>query len=197
MRRIAVGGSTQTTSKEEERRLLKIHRKIAYAAGNFITVLAISLWFPYNILFFERVLNLSAKNAGYVVLLGQVGGAIATPFIGTWSDQCTCVVPGRRKIFHLMGIIMTATVFFFLWYQCLGCSYAPQPYKVLYYGSFAIMFQFGWAATQVGQLALMPELTSEKKILVELNSLRCVNLFIAPSIPPSLHFFIPASPLFR
>ena len=155
-----------------EKDLLRIHRKLAYAAGNFITVLAISLWFPYNILFFHKVLKLSPKNAGYIVLLGQAGGAISTPFIGMWSDQCNCRVPGRRKIFHLIGIISTSTIFFFLWYKCLGCTAVDQPFKVLYYGSFAIIFQFGWAATQIGQLALMPELTSEKKTLVELNSLR-------------------------
>lgn len=164
--------------KKEGKSLLKIHRKLAYAAGNFITVLAISLWFPYNILFFHKVLGLSSKNAGYIVLLGQAGGAIATPFIGMWSDQCNCRVPGRRKIFHLIGVMSTATIFFFLWYQCLGCSAASEPYKVLYYGSFAIMFQFGWAATQIGQLALMPELTSEKKVLVELNSLRYIYIYI-------------------
>ena len=155
-----------------EKKLLKIHRKIAYGLGNFITVLAVSLWFPYNILFFNRVIGLSSQNAGYIVLIGQAGGAISTPFIGMWSDQCRCKIPGRRKVFHLLGIIVTGTVFFFLWHQCLGCEDAPQPYIVLYFGAFAIIFQFGWAATQVGQLALMPELSSQKKTLVELNSLR-------------------------
>lgn len=160
------------TKEDEDRKLLRLDRKIAYATGNFITVLAISLWFPYNILFFQKVVGLSPQNAGYIVLIGQVGGAISTPFIGMWSDQCRCKVPGRRKIFHLVGIITTATIFFFLWYQCLGCSEARQPYKVLYYGCFAVIFQFGWAATQIGQLALLPELSSQKKTLVELNSLR-------------------------
>lgn len=157
---------------QDDKKLLKIHRKIAYATGNFLTVLAVALWFPYNILFFTKVVNLSSQNAGYVVLLGQAGGAISTPFIGTWSDQCRCRIPGRRKIFHLFGIIITSSIFFFLWYQCLGCEGATQPYKVLYFGSLAIIFQIGWAATQIGQLALMPELSSQKKILVELNSLR-------------------------
>lgn len=155
-----------------EKKLLKLHRKIAYGLGNFITVLAVSLWFPYGVLFFHNVMGLSAQNTGYIVLIGQAGGAISTPFIGMWSDQCYCKIPGRRKVFHLLGVIVTATVFFFLWYQCLGCVGAPEPYVVLYYGAFAVVFQFGWACTQIGQLALMPELCSQKKTLVELNSLR-------------------------
>ena len=151
---------------------LKLHRKVAYATGNFLTVLAVSLWFPYAVLFFTKVVNLSPQYAGYIVLMGQVGGAISTPFIGIWSDQCHCRVLGRRKVFHLLGIIVTSVVFFFLWFKCIGCERVSATYKVIYYGCFAIVFQFGWAATQVSQLALMPELTSEKKVLVELNSLR-------------------------
>ena len=145
---------------------------MAYAAGNFLTVLAVSLWFPYAITFFTNVVKLTPKNAGTIVLLGQAGGAISTLVIGMWSNQCRCRIPGRRKIFHLLGITVTATVFFFLWFHCLGCEYAAPKYKVLYYGVFAIIFQFGWASTQVAQLALMPELSSKKKTLVELNSLR-------------------------
>lgn len=159
-------------NNNNDEKLLKIHQKIAYATGNLLTVLAISLWFPYNVLFFQKVLGLSAQNAGHIILLAQAGGAMSTPFIGTWSDQCNCKTPGKRKIFHLFGIILTSIVFFFLWYQCIGCSSAPQSYKVLYYGALAIIFQFGWAATQIGQLALLPELSSLKKVQVELNSLR-------------------------
>ena len=105
---------------DEDKNILKIHRKLAYATGNFLTVLAISLWFPYNVLYFHNVVGLTAQSAGHVVLFAQAGGAIATPFIGMWSDQCYCPYPGKRKIFHLFGFILTATVFFFLWYQCIG-----------------------------------------------------------------------------
>lgn len=160
--------------EENDQMLLKIHRKVAYAAGNFISVLAISLWFPYSVLFFHRVLNLSPKNAGYIILIGQAGGAASTPLIGFWSDLCYCRVPGRRKVFHLMGMIIIALVFFFLWHECLGCAGTSETNKVIYYGVFAVLFQFGWAATQIGQLALLPELTSQKKTMVELNSLRYI-----------------------
>lgn len=159
-------------ASSDDKKLLRIDRKLAYATGNFLTVLAVALWFPYNVTFFTKVVGLTPKYAGYIILLGQAGGAIATPFIGIWSDQCRCKIPGRRKVFHLLGISVVASVFFFLWYHCLGCEAASPPYLVLYYAVFAIIFQFGWAATQVGQLALMPELCSQKKTLVELNSLR-------------------------
>jgi Na+/melibiose symporter-like transporter len=161
--------------QHDDSKLLKIHRKLAYAAGNFLTVLAVALWFPYNITFFTKVVGLSSKNAGYVVLIGQVGGAISVPIIGMWSDRCRCRIPGRRKIFHLVGIFIVAIFFFFLWFHCLGCENAPSKYVVLYYGVFAVIFQAGWASIQLGQLALMPELSTQKRVLVELNSLRYVK----------------------
>lgn len=151
---------------------LPLYRRLAFGTGNFINVLAISMWFPYNISFFQKVIQLSSRSAGTIVLIAQIGGAISTPFIGQWSDNCTCRIPGRRKIFQLIGIISLSCSFFFIWHDCLGCQGVSEPYKVLYYSCFAIVFEFGWAATQVGQLSLIPELTSSKAIQVDLNSIR-------------------------
>ena len=151
---------------------LPLYSKLSFAVGNFINVLAVSMWFPYNISFFQKVLQLPPSSAGTIVLVAQIGGAISTPFIGVWSDSCHCRVPGRRKVFQLIGILCVACSFFFIWHECLGCTNTPVGYQVLYYSSFAIVFEFGWAATQVGQLSLIPVLTSDKSVKVELNSIR-------------------------
>lgn len=168
--------SVVVTKEEEEaeNKLMRPHRKLAYATGNFLTVLAVAMWFPYNITFFQYVIGLSAQNAGNIVLIAQAGGAISTPFVGMWSDNCRCRIPGRRKVFHLTGVITIACVFFFIWYECLGCSHVAQSYKVLYYSCLAIVFQFSWASIQVGQLALLPEICVQKKTQVQLNSLRYI-----------------------
>ena len=156
----------------EQKKSLPLYCRLAFGTGNFINVLAISMWFPYNVSFFQKVIQLSSRSAGTIVLIAQIGGAISTPFIGQWSDNCTCRIPGRRKVFQLIGIISLSCSFFFIWYDCLGCQGVSEPYKVLYYSCFAIVFEFGWAATQVGQLSLIPELTTSKAIQVELNSIR-------------------------
>lgn len=148
------------------------YRRIAYGTANFTNLLAVSMWFPYSVAFYQKVLLLPARSAGTIILAGQIGGALSTPLIGDWSDRCRCKVPGRRKVFQLIGMACVVLSFFFIWHECLGCASAPVDYKVLYYSSFAIMFQFGWAATQLGQVSLIPELTSDKKIQVELNSIR-------------------------
>ena len=157
---------------ESRRRPLPLYRRIAYGTANFTNLLAVSMWFTYSVGFYQRVLQLSPKSAGTIILAAQIGGAISTPLIGMLSDRCHCRVPGRRKIFQLVGVSCVAVSFFFIWHECLGCSTAPVKYQVLYYSFFAIIFEFGWASTQIGQLALIPELTSDKSVQVELNSIR-------------------------
>ena len=44
----------------------------------------------------------------------------------------------------------------------------------MYYAPLVVIFQFGWAATQINHLALIPDLTSNEHESVILNSLRYV-----------------------
>lgn len=162
----------QEVSATAGRGRLPLYRKLAFGSGHFLMVLAVSMWFSYSVLFFEKVLVLPASGTGTIVLVSQIFGAVSTPFVGMWSDDCKCGY-GRRKIFHLMGNIAVACSFFFIWHDCLGCEEAEDPYKVLYYASLAAIFQFG-AAVQIAQLSLIPELTTDKSVKVELNSIRSV-----------------------
>ncbi len=148
------------------------YRRIAYGTANVTNLLAVSMWFPYSVAFYQKVLLLPAASAGTIILAGQIGGALSTPLIGDWSDRCKCGVLGRRKVFILLGMACVVASFFFIWHDCLSCNSASTDYKVLYYSCFAIVFQFGWAATQLGQVSLIPELAPDKATQVELNSIR-------------------------
>ena len=151
---------------------LPLLQRFAFGTGHMLNVVAVAgMWFPYGIAFFKQVLLIPHASVGHIFIIAQVAGAVFMPFVGMWSDQCVCKY-GRRKIFHLVGLIAFVCSFFFVWHECFGCAGVPDSYKVLYYSSFAIVFQFGWAATQIAQLALVPELTSDKNVKVELNSIR-------------------------
>ena len=155
----------------DEKQPFPLYRKMAFASGHFLNVLAISMWFPYNVTFFEKVLQIPPKSTGTIILLAQIAGAISNPFVGMWSDQ-TRIRYGRRKVFHLLGVVSIACSFFFIWHQCLGCENAQYSYQVIYFASIAVLFEFGWASTAIAQLSLIPELTSDKHVKVELTSLR-------------------------
>ena len=147
-------------------------QRFAFGTGHILNIMAVvGMWYPYSVTFFEKVLLLSAPSTATILLVSQVVGAIVTPFIGIWSDFCVCKY-GRRKIFHLIGVISVALSFFFIWFRCIGCEGVEESYKIVYYSSFAIVFQFGWASTQICQLALIPELASSKSEKVDLNSIR-------------------------
>jgi len=80
------------------RRRLRLHERIFFGTGHVINVLAVSMWFPYNVTFFQKVLLLPPKDTGTIILIAQAVGAVCTPFVGLWSDQTRCRYPGRRKI---------------------------------------------------------------------------------------------------
>ena len=154
---------------------LPLLQRVAFGTGHILNIMAVvGMWYPYSVTYFQKVVGLSFSSTATILLVSQVVGALVTPFIGIWSDSCVCKY-GRRKIFHLIGIISVAASSFFIWFRCIGCAGftgEDERYKVLYYTSFAIVFQFGWACTQICQLALIPELTSNKATKVELNSIR-------------------------
>ena len=66
--------------------------------------LCASIWFSYTLVFLQHVMGLSTRNAGIVLLIGQLVDGIATPIIGYESDRTRgCAKYGRRKSWHLTG----------------------------------------------------------------------------------------------
>ena len=150
---------------------LRWYAKVAFASGHFLNVLGWAMWFPYGVTFFTKVLQLPAKTTGTIVLLVQTSAAVTLPFLGVWSDQ-TQLKYGRRKIFHLLGMVAAAMSFFFMWHECFGCANTSPAYQTVYFSSFGIVFSAGWSAVGLAQLSLIPELASDKAVKVQLNTLR-------------------------
>lgn len=72
------------------------------------------------------------------------------------------------------GTVCVLLSFPFIFSPCLGCGVAtPEWAALLYYGPFIVTFQFGWAATQIAHLSLIPELATSDHEKVELTALRC------------------------
>ena len=150
---------------------LSFFRRIAFATGHVLHVLGGAMWYPYDVTFFSQVLLLPASSVGTIILVGQWAGAFGTPLIGIWSDH-TRLRRYRRKVFHLAGVLLGAASFFFMWHACINCSNASVSYQVLYFSLFSALFQFSWACSQIAQLSMIPELTNDRNIKVELNSIR-------------------------
>ncbi|XP_057305601.1 major facilitator superfamily domain-containing protein 12-like isoform X2 [Hydractinia symbiolongicarpus] len=150
-----------------------LQKKLSYGVGHVLNDLCASMWFSYMLLFFHKVAVFNNINSGVLILVGQISDALATPFVGYESDKTTNVRYGRRKIWHLLGVFCVAVSFPFIFSLCIYVGNdASQTARMIYYIPFVIIFQFGWAATQISHLSLIPELTFCEQGKVELNAIR-------------------------
>ncbi|XP_056247882.1 major facilitator superfamily domain-containing protein 12-like [Seriola aureovittata] len=156
-------------------------RKLSYAVGHFLNDLCASMWFTYLLVFYHSVLGFQNTNAGLLLLVGQIADGICTPLIGYESDRNPgCGNYGKRKTWHLVGTVSVMLSFTFIFNQCLGCdSLTPQWASLIYFVPFIIIFQFGWAATQISHLSLIPELVTCEHAKVELTAYRYAFTVIA------------------
>ncbi|CAL8347056.1 unnamed protein product [Merluccius merluccius] len=160
---------------------LPLRRTLGYACGHFLNDLCASMWFTYLLVFYHSVLGFRNTAAGVLLLAGQVADGLCTPLIGYESDRAAgCGNYGKRKSWHLVGTVSVVLSFAFIFNQCLGCSAAtPQWASLTYFLPFIVVFQFGWAATQISHLALIPELVTCKHAKVELTAYRYAFTVIA------------------
>ncbi|XP_030220180.1 major facilitator superfamily domain-containing protein 12 [Gadus morhua] len=175
-----------------DRSSLPLRQKLSYAAGHFLNDLCASMWFSYLLVFYHSVLGFQSTYAGVLLLSGQVADGLCTPLIGYESDRTPgCGTYGRRKTWHLVGTVSVVLSFAFVFNQCLGCDAAtPQWVSLLYFLPFIVVFQFGWAATQISHLALIPELVSCKHAKVELTAYRYALTVVANMAVYSIAFLL-------
>ncbi|XP_039103466.1 major facilitator superfamily domain-containing protein 12 [Hyaena hyaena] len=163
-------------------RPLSLAARLSYAVGHFLNDLCASMWFTYLLLYLHSVRAYSSRGAGLLLLLGQVADGLCTPLVGYEADHAAgrCARFGPRKSWHLVGTVCVLLSFPFIFSACLGCGgRTPEWAALLYYGPFVVVFQFGWAATQVAHLSLVPELATSDHEKVELTALRYAFTVVA------------------
>ncbi|CAF0964482.1 unnamed protein product [Adineta ricciae] len=155
-------------------------RKFAFSIGHFLNDLCASVWFSYSLVFYHRIAKFSNSSAGYLILIGQIADAIATTLVGLASDRTKHGLCGKRKSWHLLGVICVLSSFPF-------CFRLPNDTLLsssfLYYTIFILIFQFGWACSQIGHLSMLNELTPKEDERVALNAYRhawsiAANIFV-------------------
>lgn len=55
---------------------------------------------------------------------------------------------------------------------CIYCENSPEWARFIYYAPFVFIFQFGWAATQISHLSLIPQLSPCENERASLNATR-------------------------
>ncbi|UJR38059.1 hypothetical protein I4U23_030741 [Adineta vaga] len=158
-------------------------RKFAFSIGHFLNDLCASVWFSYSLVFYHRVAKFSNSSAGYLLLIGQIADALSTTLVGFASDRTKHGVCGKRKSWHLLGVICVLCSFPFCFQLSNSNLMLIYSSTFLYYTIFIIIFQFGWACSQIGHLSMLNELTPKDDERVALNAYRhawsiVANIFV-------------------
>ncbi|EDO48348.1 predicted protein [Nematostella vectensis] len=166
--------SQQQVKPEKLRLCLK--QKASHGVGHILNDLVSSVWFTYLIIYLTKVVQLSNRHTGLVILLGQLADGIFTPFIGILCDRTVCQY-GRRKLWHLIGSLLVTITFPLLLTRLLSHG-EGEAAKVAYYVAVAAVFQFGWGCVQISHLSLIPEICEQSGERVELNAIRSAFTFL-------------------
>ena len=155
---------------------VKFLAKLAYGTGHVLNDMCASMWFTYLLLFLHKVLGFRHVIAGALLTIGQVADGLSTLLVGALSDRhidlSLCNRYGNRKTWHMIGTACVLLSFAFIFSKCIHCEDASESAQMAYYSVFIIIFQFGWAATQVSHLAMIPELTNCPNEYTSLTSIR-------------------------
>lgn len=139
---------------DETKSTLSIIQKVGFSFGHVYNDLCAAIWFSYTLLFMQNVLGMAAVQAGALVMLGQVGDAIATPIVGAMTDRIS-----TKRIWHIVGTLLVFLTFPLIFAICPLCDVLPNWWKLAYFSTVILVFQFGWPVVQITHLAMIPELS--------------------------------------
>lgn len=163
----AGGDPTPSDRQMEKRSTLRIVEKIGFGLGHVYNDLCAGVWFSYTLLFMQGALGMPAAEAGSLVMLGQVGDAIATPIVGLLTDKY-----GTKRQWHIVGTFIVFLTFPMIFSVCPWCDEAPHWWEIMYFIIVILLFQFGWPIVQITHLAMIPELSRSQKDRSDLTAVR-------------------------
>lgn len=97
--------STIQSSSDQMVSTISVRAKIGFSLGHIYNDLCAGVWFSYLLLFMKGALGMAGTEAGGMMMLGQVGDALATPVVGYLVDKY-----GTKQRWHLFG---ESQLFFF------------------------------------------------------------------------------------
>lgn len=184
--------TVDTSQSEQMRSTLTLINKVGYGLGHVYNDLCAGVWFSYTLLFMQGALLLPGPEAGALMMLGQVGDALATPIVGYLADRfgtkqkwhvfgkrilsipyiSNVVYPNCSILISILGTGLVFVSFPLIFSLCPMCSTMPAWWRIMYFTTIILTFQLGWAIVQVTHLAIIPEMARTQKDRTELTAMR-------------------------
>lgn len=93
-----LSSTTDQSLSDQTMSTISVWSKIGYGLGHVYNDLCAGVWFSYLLLFMKNALKMPGTEAGGMMMLGQVGDALATPIVGYLVDRY-----GTKQRWHLFG----------------------------------------------------------------------------------------------
>ena len=139
---------------------MKARERLSCAVGNVFNDLYTQLLFSFEILFFMKVLELSASQAGLLVFIGEISEALISLITGYLGDKVN--VPllsnkiGRRKSWHLVATFLMAIGVPLLFNKCFLCDGRDQSWlPLVYFGFFSALVNICFNMVEINHLAFV------------------------------------------
>jgi len=165
-----VGDNTQGLTNKE---------RFCFSVGHIQNDLQAFAAISYLLLFLTKVIGLQNSSTGTIFLVAQVTDGILSPLLGFMCDRFKfpgLTRFGKRKAWHMFGVMILFLFSPFLFVRCLACELADDSWResiaVGYYSFIVIAIHFGFATVQISHLALLPDIAHKPSDHVKLNSFR-------------------------
>ena len=156
-----------------------LSQRFCCGVGSVMIDITRQLLFSFRLVFFMKVLGLSAANAGWLMLYGQIARAVTSPVSAFLEDRID--VPflslkiGRRKSWHLIGTVMGAIVLPLYFSSCFPCqSDRGQWQLMIYIPVLNTILALSFSLIEIGHLSLIPTIAKDQGEAIELNAWRFV-----------------------
>ena len=170
---------------EATRKHTHIIQQFSFGVGHVINDVTRLLMISFRLVFLMKVVAMSASNAGWIILFGRVTNAVIfRPMAGYLCDKVSIPVlsrrHGKKKSWHLIGIVLQVVSMPLLFSNCSICSSEPSQWELIaYYGTTNTLGWISIILIETAHLSLIPFIAKDQKEAVKLNGLRFENCFIS------------------
>ena len=166
------------TDEHQVEKKTPLRQKFCCGTGHVLNDLFLQMAISFLLVYYIKVAGLPGGQAGWIMLVALVANAFAAALAGYCSDRIAIPLIsralGKRKAWHLIGVISMAIFFPLLFNRCLIChDTSPQWVKLAYYMTIATLINStAFPNLDVGHLSIISVVAKNQEESVELNMLR-------------------------
>ena len=168
-------------NKQQHSGIMNSRERFSCAVGNVFNEIYTQLLFSFEILFFMKVLELSASQAGMIVLIGELSDAAMSLISGYLGDNVNVPflsnIIGRRKSWHLLGTLLMAIGVPLLFNKCFLCDGRDESWlsPPLYFCFFSALVNICFNMVEINHLAFVTCVAEKSSEFAALVSMRFVS----------------------